>query len=239
MCHSEIDLETNMDNKRQTIRDDAPMAAPMVFLFGPQITDITEKRLMELRSSIVSNQGLNNLVHAIRELPSLWPTIQQSFAHLSKVPGVEQLHQLRHFIDTGTIPNIAALNTTSLAPLTVLSQIVEFLRLDEGAETATFSIHPRADSGLGNVQGFCIGFLTAAAVACSRNKTEFEHYCSVALRLAVCIGAIVELDEANSPDLRDRNTSFAVRWKTDRERAHFESTLGSYSSVSCDRCSYM
>lgn len=223
---------------RPTVNGDASMNAPLVLLFGPQSTHFTEERLLELRESIVGNTSLIFLVDAIRELPSLWPTLQQACAHLNKVPGAEQLNQLCRFFEVGTLPNVTGLNNILLAPLTVISQIVEFLRLDEEAVGTAFPNLFEEDSGLGDVQGFCVGFLVAAAVACSRDRTEFQHNSAIALRLAVCIGSIVDRDEGIFLNQLDRSCSFAVRWKTELEQAHFESTLSSYPSVSCHTFSH-
>ena len=221
-----------MDAENPSVSGNVPSSAPTIFLFGPQTTHFTEGGLLELRNSLVTNPCLKPLVDTIRELPSLWPVLQQVFKHLSRVPGAEQLYQLSQLIDNGTLPDTAALSNIQLIPLTVISQVVDFMCLNEGARSATFLAPPQADSGLGNVQGFCVGFLAAAAVACSRNKTEFLNYSSVALRLAVCIGAIVDLDGATFPNPLDRSSSFAVRWKTNLEQNYFEKILSSYSSVS-------
>lgn len=221
-----------------TVNGDASMNAPLIILFGPQSTHFTEGRLLELRKSIVGNTSLTPLIDTIRELPSLWPTLQQACAHLNMVPGAEQLNQLCQFFEVGTLPNVAGLKNILLAPLTVISQIVEFLRLEKEAERTLFPVLSQEDSGLGNVQGFCVGFLAAAAVACSRDRTEFQHNSSVALRLAVCIGSIVDGDEGTFLNPLDHSSAFSVRWKTDLEQAHFESTLSSYPTVSCHEFSH-
>ena len=204
----------------------------LVLLFGPQSTHFTKDHLLELRKTIVGNTSLSPLTDAIRELPSLWPTLQQACPQLDRVRGAEQLDQLCRFFEIGTLPNVAVLNNILLAPLTVISQVVEFLRLDEDAESPMLQALFHADSGPGSVQGFCIGLLAATAVACSRDKTEFMHYSSIALRLAVCVGSIVDGDEETFSNPLDRSSSFAVRWKTGLEQAHFQNTLSSYSNVS-------
>ena len=212
--------------------------ARLVLLFGPQSTHFTEDHLLELRKAIVGNTSLSPLTDAIRELPSLWPTIQKTCPHSDRVRGADQLDQLCRFFETGTLPNVAGLNNILLAPLTVISQVVEFLRLDEEAESSMLQALSLADSGPGSVQGFCIGLLAATAVVCSRDKTEFLHYSSIALRLAVCVGSIVDGDEETFSNPHDRSSSFAVRWKTGSEQAHFESTLSSFSNVSLHDLSY-
>ncbi len=204
------------------------MAASSLFLFGPVSPRLTQAYLSELRISIVENQDLNFLVEAVEELPSLWPTLQQACPHFSKVSGAEKLGQLSYFLKFGTFPNGKALNqgvdNIMLAPLTVISQVIEFLRLGRETENATF---PRLE----NVQGFCIGFLAAAAVASSQDETEFRKSVPIALRLAVCIGSTVDLDEASFNDPLDHSSSVAVRWTTDLGQANLERALDHYLNV--------
>ena len=120
--------------------------------------------------------------------------------------------------DSGTVGNVVS------APLMVISQIAEFLLLGQKAGNAVFS-------GFDNVQGFCIGFLTAAALAIFRDKDEFRRFASIANRLAVFIGSIVNLKERPLHDPLDRSSSMAVRWKMPSGREKFEDILRDYPSA--------
>lgn len=53
---------------------------------------------------------------------------------------------------------------------------------------------------IGGIQGFCTGFLSAAAVACSNSDEDVCIFGAVVLRLAVCIGAYVDLDSRFFPE---------------------------------------
>ena len=201
------------------------MVASSLLLFGPVAPRLSQAYLSELRASIISNSNLDFVRDAVEDLPSLWPALQLACPQFSKIPGAEQLDQLSAFLKSGTFPNIKALNNLILAPLTVISQVVEFLRLGREAENAAFQI-PR------NVEGFCIGLLTAAAVACSQGETGFRQFAAIAIRLAVCVGSIVDLGEELLQDPLDRSSSFAIRWTTESGQANLENTLNDYSSVS-------
>ena len=212
---------------------DVPEPASKFLLFGPQLTQPSQAYLLELRASIVDNPDLKPLCDAIAGLPSIWPTIQQACPCLTKIRGAEQFSQLSHFLESGTLPNVKALNSILLIPLTVIGHIVEFLRLSQGAEIANNPNFLPAEHGLANVQGFCVGFLAAAAVVSSRNKTDFYQFASIALRLAVCIGSVIDYDEGELLDPFDGSCSFAVRWVTELEQVHLKRTLDDYPSVSC------
>ena len=209
------------------------MIASSLLLFGPQSPRLSQAYLSELRTSIIGSSDLSFLVDTIRELPSLWPTLQQACPHLSRIPGAEQLDQLGSFLESETTLNVKTLNSILLAPLTVISQIVEYSHLGQEEEGSAVPALFEGISKYESVQGFCIGFLAAAVVACSRNKTEFQHFSSIALRLAVCIGSIIDLDEIAHPDPLSRSLSYSIRWSTESEHAHLEGTLSCYSSVSC------
>ena len=111
------------------------------------------------------------------------------------------------------------------APLTIISQIAEYLNLSQEGEEAALP-------SLDNVQGCCVGFPTAIVVACSRDKDEFRELAAIAIRLAMCIGALVDLDEASMHDSRDRDTAVAVRWRTDPGEETFVRILEDYPTVS-------
>ncbi|KAK8029647.1 Methylphloroacetophenone synthase [Apiospora rasikravindrae] len=65
----------------------------------------------------------------------------------------------------------------------------------------------------GGLQGFCVGFLSAVAVAVSKTEADIGASAAVALRLAVCIGAYVDLDGAYSSAPTEYRAT-ALRWRT-------------------------
>ena len=200
------------------------MAVSSLLLFGPVSPRPNQTYLSELQKSLNQCSELQFLVEVIEELPSLWPTLQTVSPDLCKIQGDEQLDQLKG-LSSMTLPDSWAVGNVVSAPLTVIWQIVDFLRLGRKAGNATF---PRFD----NVQGFCIGFLTAAALAISKDEDEFRHFASIAVRLAVCIGSIIDLNERSLHDPLNRSSSMAVRWKTLSGKENFEQVLRDYPSVS-------
>ncbi|KAL9012897.1 MAG: hypothetical protein Q9173_002362 [Seirophora scorigena] len=182
-------------------------AASSLLLFGPVSPNPGQTHVIQLRKSILERPNLDFVTGLIKGLPSLWRTIVQACPQLDAIAGLEELEQLHQLLTSGAISTVDPLNNLVTAPLTVISQISEVLSQDRDEDGTSFP-------GLDNVQGFCLGFLTAAALASSRDTTDFRHYASVAVRLAICIGAAVDLDEA-SHDSSSGSSSIAVRWKTD------------------------
>lgn len=201
------------------------MASSSLLLFGPVSSWPNRAYFSELQISLQEDSDLEFLVKIIKELPSLWPILQELASHRSTIPGAEQLDQLKDLLRPVALPDVWAVGNLTAIPLTVISQIVEFLRIRREGSNATFP-------GVDNVQGFCVGFLAAAALASSRDEIEFRRFAATAIRLAVCIGFIVDLNEESSQDPLDRTSSVAVRWKKDSGKESFERILRNYPTVS-------
>ncbi|KAI0378532.1 hypothetical protein F5Y04DRAFT_272492 [Hypomontagnella monticulosa] len=205
----------------------AKMGTNTLLLFGPQIPRLVPSRLLELRRTIQEDPSLKFLFEILKELPSLWTsTIQTDCPHLNRLTSANrQLQQLTTFFEskTGEAPRLEPPYNVLLVPLTVISQIAEFIRLDCS----------------GTVQGFCVGFLAAAAVANSRNRAELERWTAIAVRLAVCIGATVDVDELSNThghsDSSKLSSTWSIGWTSISEKDHFEKTLASFPEayISC------
>ena len=117
-----------------------------------------------------------------------------------------------------------------LAPLTVASQLASALH-DEQLEGPKISL-PATDT-LIDVQGFCVGFLTAAIIASSRDIEDLKVLAAKALALAVCIGAAVDSDEAAFQNSCDGFSSCIVQWKKESHNAIIKDALAATPLVSC------
>lgn len=196
-------------------------------LFGPQ-GELTSKSLVELRTILQENSDLNFLSSTISELPSLWPAILEVWPDLDIVPAKKRLTELCRFFQGG--PDVAFSTPTNnilLCPLTVITQIVDFWKLTHG-----FDLPSLFEAQLRGVQGFCLGFLTAITVSCSRDEKQFQALASKAVRLALCMGALVDLDALDTPDSSDCALTIAVRWKSNEHLKHLQHTMKLYPDVS-------
>ena len=211
---------------------DNPSKQTTIALFGPVVTRWTQQSLSSLQSTLLQNTHLRFLIETLVRLPSLWPLLEEH-SKLSNHAGRERLQQLSDLATGKTTLDPKSLSNVHLAALTLVSHVIDFLCVAEEADhkVQTMGQAPKL-RGFQAVQGFCIGFLSAAAVSCSSDWTEFERNTSNALRLAVCIGAIVDAeDELHDPT--GRATAISVRWKRDSDRAYFEASLDRFPDVSC------
>jgi hypothetical protein len=208
-----------------------------LLLVGPQRSKVTATTFSELKATIRNTPGLTFLADVIVELESIWPEIVTACPELERVQGKEILQSLREFFEQDDLPAFeeepAKRSNILFDVMTVLSQAVDFWNL---AKTQVRSFYPSTSSTnafqLRDIQGFCIGFLTAAAISSSKNAVDFQKNITVALRLAVCAGALVELDSLRFSMSQDRAVSLSVGWNSDSEYVIFKELLKSHPSVS-------
>jgi hypothetical protein len=211
------------------------MVLPSLVVFGPQTTNWpSSEYLSQLRASLLNDPCLSTFLEAIRQLPDLWAILVEHHPSLCAVPGAQAIESIQQWINSGDLlwwpeshPNVL------FTPLTIIIQLVQYfcyLQNDENEGVTHALVLENAKSG--GVQGFCTGFLTAIAVACSANEEDINVYGAVALRLAVCIGAFVDLDGtfASPPN---ETTCLAVCWKPEKgSKDQLFHIMKDYSDVS-------
>ena len=197
------------------------MATNRLVLFGPQQTQWTTDRLLRLQSDILNNPRLEFLQQCLIQLEAFLATTPLA---RNDVSSSAQLKSLADFARGEKIPDPQTLSNTQLAPLTIVAQVTEWLRLV-------------AESGSQGVlaQGFCIGFLTAAAVSSAHNtQSEVERNIANSIRLAACIGLLIDAEDATHV-ASDRATAISVRCPTFSDRAALETILDQFPEayISC------
>lgn len=199
---------------------------PISLLFGPQST-ITSESITQIRATILEDPALRFLHDVLKDLFLLWPSITKAWPALNSLSGETHLIELGSFFQKGgDLPAFSVTSNIIWAPLAVVSQIIRFWKTKDHIKC----FHTSAGGPqLIDVQGFCIGSLTAAAAACSRDIEDFKNFSSKAVHLAVCIGAAVDFDAL---DTSFRGHSIAIRWRSDLEYQYLEYLLNHYHSVS-------
>ena len=195
-----------------------------VALFGPQMTHWTHEQLSELQSNLLQHTGLSFLITTLLRLRSFHSTLEEDACitnHLSEAG----LDYLKGFAAGDRIPDSQNLSQTILAPLTVLSQIVNLVgRNENNKENDDWFKYQSAS-------GFCIGFLSAAALASSNNRAELEQNASNAVRLAFYVGATIDAENLSHAPA-DRAVAVSARWKTHSDRTFLETSLDLFPNVS-------
>jgi hypothetical protein len=147
-------------------------------------------------------------------MPFVWEDIVRQWPGLRKISGESQLRQLTQYLRHESASPVKDNLNLLLVPVTVLRHIVEFQKLKD----------ERKNLEIRDVQGFCVGVLAAITVCWEHDDVDFAKAVSTVLRVAVCIGALVDLDELHGAPSK----SMAVRWKTKCEHRQLGEVLERY-----------
>lgn len=200
-----------------------------LIVFGPQTSCPSKGFLAEIRKYILSEPRLLTFLEALKDLPSLWNRLVDHDDRLKAIPGHEILVRLGNWIQHGEFPDevIAESNLFGM-PLTIVIHIVQYFHYLDGNISHNQLME---DVNTAGVQGFCLGLLSAVAVGCARQEAEIDAQASVALRLAVCIGAYIDLHRVNTVESFD-SISLAVRWRSVTSHNSLLEVLQTYPDVS-------
>lgn len=213
------------------------MPLPTLLCFGPQIKSLDAKYLLQVREVLVLDPRLRSFVDAIETLPNLWNVIVEKDTRLQRTSGLDSINTLLGWIQGKDVNLHEGGQNTLTLPLTIIVHLAQyFYYLDNDVD------YPSQRTVLesvahGGVQGFCAGLLTAVAVACSHSEDDVNRFGAVALRLALCIGAYVDLDSISNI----QTISLAVRWRSQMARDRIRQIIKGYSDayimVIADYCS--
>lgn len=187
-------------------------------LFGPQLTQTqwTPEFLRRLQLEIRNNPQLEFLRHCLIQLETF---VASTPLTRENVALVSQLGTLAGFARGEAIPDPQRLQgNILLAPLTIVSQVVDWLRIPPSGELI--------------VQGFCIGFLSAAVVSSTHtnDRSQFERYVANSIRLAACIGFLIDQEDSLKAT-SDRATAISVRCQSPSHRAALETIIDLFPEV--------
>lgn len=200
-----------------------------LFLCGPQARFPPREELDQLRQTLLNEKKLyESLNTTLKDLPTIIQRLTAFDGTLKQVSSATSIEFLLQWLDTGTLslpvdtlPNVASL------PFTILLQIALFLQHVAGSKSGP-DYRPTIQSlQQYGVQGFCAGFLTAAAIGFSGNEEQLAEFTAVSLRLATCVGAYVDHNASSSPIC-----ALSVRWRQGQfSISEVEDLLTGYTQV--------
>ncbi|QGA18697.1 hypothetical protein EYB26_006382 [Talaromyces marneffei] len=208
-----------------------PSQGNTVLLFGPQALSFDQEAFLKLRATILGSPAYQWVLNVVDELPIVWTSLLKHNPRLEAIDGAKELHSLVDWIKFGDIrgdcfplPNIL------LSPLVVITQLTQYANYIQE--------HPDVrKSDKTQTLGFCTGILSALAVSSSADETGFAKYGSVAVRLAMVIGAVVDAQDA--PTERGPSKSLATAWNSANGEDELKRILAEFSdayiSVSYDQ----
>ena len=204
-----------------------------LFLCGPQASLPSPKDLGQLRQILLGQKSLYaSLTLTLNDLPNLLRQLTTFDVNLKRAPSAASIDCLLQWLDSGhlslpvdDLPNIASL------PFAVILQVALFLQ--HLAQNNTGSDYGQTVQALQQygVQGFCTGFLTAAAIDFSRNEEQLAEYTATSLRLAMCIGVYID-QNALYAEPPNPVCALSVRWKEGQfSKRQVEDLLAGYAHV--------
>lgn len=198
-----------------------PSEGNTVLLFGPQALSFNQEAFLKLRDTILGSPAYQWVLDVVDELPTIWITLLNSMPKLEVIDGAKELKNLSDWIRSGDIrgdsfplPNIL------LSPLVVITQLTQYANYTQE--------HPELrKSDKTETLGFCTGILSALAVSSSAGEGQFAKYGSVAVRLAMAIGAIVDAQDSE----RGPSKSLATAWNTANGEYELKRILAGFPDV--------
>ncbi|KAI3324539.1 putative polyketide synthase [Xylariaceae sp. AK1471] len=173
----------------------AALAHPTVLVFGPLSLSCNSEQLSRVRKAVVGNAQNAWILDLVAQLPQLWTKISTAIPALQDDSGYRQVLDLAEAFRMGRpLETPYPLPNKVLMPLVVifhLAQYTDFLG------RAGVNVEETWKSPSETV-GFCTGLLSAFAVATSANNTDFEKYGSIAIRLGLLVGMVVDAKEGSS-----------------------------------------
>lgn len=184
---------------------------PSLIVFGPQTELSSRDAIDQLRQELNQNPQLSHVLNAAKHGADLWEPLVNFDPTLNHIPGAKLLAELQEWVvGSGPLPSYNY-NTFRL-PVTVLLQIAQYFRYLKQLNVAS-PHRALLESGTGGVLGFCVGFLSAIAVATSETEAEIAFTAARIFRLAIMIGAYVDNNQFSTQGTKVG--CIAVRWKAD------------------------
>lgn len=210
------------------------MTLPSLIAFGAIAPWPVSDRLDQLQNTLQHQASLKPIVHTIQELPLLWKALSKRDPSLNSIAGEAAANELAQWITGARHVHQLVEEKGNIAKmtLTIVAQIVHYISyVRQCDQPIDHQAILKSVAAGGGIQGFCIGLLSALAVASGRTEEDVGQYAAVSVRLAFCVGAYVDLD-------RHRNggeckvTTLAVRWKAPTTLADIQSLLSRHPEVS-------
>ncbi|KAL3462085.1 hypothetical protein BJX64DRAFT_288628 [Aspergillus heterothallicus] len=237
-------LETHDDAGQAKVngidRPKGKSASNVVLVFGCQWLSFDASDFRRLRATILDNPENHWMVDVLGKLPACYRTALDTgkLPALATIPGETKLRELNKWLRCDELSTEKfPLSYTQLAPLLMMTHLVQYgqyLKMTKAKSGC------RRDNGRGagsgtvvEIVGFCIGLLSGVVVSASRSQEQLRSLGAVALRLAIFLGALGDVQEQ-----KEEYTSLATAWRTDELEEDLQAILdeypGSYITVRYD-----
>ncbi|KAL2793473.1 hypothetical protein BJX66DRAFT_351725 [Aspergillus keveii] len=212
----------------------------VVLVFGCQWLSFEAGDFRRLQATVLDNPEHHWMIDVLGELPAHYRTAAGTsyLPSLNTIPGETDLRELDRWfrcddLSTAKFP----LSYTQLAPLLMMTHFVQYgqyLKLTKAKlGCKREAVGAEGSSAVVEIVGFCIGLLSGVVVLAARNQEQLRRWGAVALRLAILLGALGDVQEKE-----EEYTSLATAWRTANAEEQLNKILdeypGSYTTVRYD-----
>ncbi|KAE8364489.1 hypothetical protein BDV27DRAFT_157795 [Aspergillus caelatus] len=202
------------------------------FLFGTLTPSHNSNSIRDLKCYFDQTPGAEWMLATVAELPDYWDLLVKKLpfinGSLSGRQVLDDFHRwLRHGFNADE--NSPQLGNILLLPTVVIIGLIEYWHFveaknpgcDDPLQEFISQLH-EGDMPDSEAIGLCAGQLTAYAVASSRTRSEFERYGSVAIRLAMMIGAATDALDAR----HGKAKSYVAAWRNPEQCEQMKRAIG-------------
>lgn len=208
-------------------------SGPNIFLFGPLALSFNRDSFIQLRKVLQEHQEHKWALDTIAALPQYWRTIVAAIPDLEVGGQLERLEDLKESISTGQcLKTEFPLPNTLLIPLVVSLQLTRYVSFIEhtsaelGNDVDVFGLNKDGQETI----GFCTGMLSSLAISLAGSKEQFLKYATVAIRLGLIIGMVVDKQDAVSEF--GPSKSLTTAWNSAEKGEEMRQILKDFPDVS-------
>ncbi|KAI3338233.1 BcPKS17, polyketide synthase [Ustulina deusta] len=201
-----------------------PLLGTEALVFGPQPLGFKQTDAHALRWQLLRNPRFSWARDALRDLSSYWSEILLALPLLGVLDGRRLLDDLAAWLHTGNSGILSfPLENIQMSPLVVVSHLMQYQELIEMYPERQLDVLPVVSETL----GLCIGHLSAAAVSCSKQEYQLQHYGGVAVRMAMLVGALVDAKNTSMGE-DNRAKSYSLSWDSPNDLTVLEQILAAF-----------
>ena len=173
----------------------APATNQSIVLFGPQLTDVTANKLSVAREILSIHQALKHLRDTVLDFNSFGKHLEISDPALGSIGIARSSQILSKWMkgeDSEILQELDNHSNAISTPFTIIYEVLLYFQRLIGSSTTEDRVQIARDT---HFEGLCVGQLVATAARLSTSLEHLARLSSVAVRLALCIGAYVNLDQ--------------------------------------------
>ncbi|KAG8157504.1 hypothetical protein KVR01_012546 [Diaporthe batatas] len=220
-----------------------------LLVFGSQLESLSTESLDGIRNTLLDKPSRQWVFDTVSGLTDVWKALANAqpeiTAAIGELRGQQLLEDLGSWLRLGSLHDgesallrdLGALPSMILSPLVILTHGAQYRRyLSElakqvGKDESSADIHAELVNNQETATlGFCMGSVSAFAVATAANQEDLDKYGSVAVRLAVVGGALIDAQDAwNTDKGLGPSKSYATAWRNESQRDDLHRIVDSLS----------